>query len=304
MTYSVVARDPQTGMLGVAVQSHYFGVGRVVGWAEAGVGAVATQSFVEVSYGPRGLDRMRAGTPADAALAALLAGDPAPDIRQVAMIGADATIGTHTGSSCVGQAGHRIGPGVSVQANMMHSATTWDAMIDAYTAADGLGLAERLLVTLEAAEAEGGDARGMQSAALLVVGAQRGADPWEGRLVDLRVDDSDAPLTELRRLLTVNAAVDQMVEVFESGLLHQTALDPAGPDLAQALAHLVAAQAVLEPNREPSFWSAVLLAKAGQVERARSLLGFAAETNDRWPQFLHSIAAAGLLDADNPLLKT
>jgi len=301
MTYSIVARDPDTGDLGVAVQSHYFGTGRVVTWAQAGVGAVATQSIVEVSYGPHGLDRMRDGVPADAALAQLVAVDPMEIVRQVAMVDANGVVGTHTGAGCVSRAGHRAGHQVSAQANMMERDTVWDAMIDAYEGSTGHDLAERLLLALEAAETEGGDVRGKQSAALLVVSGPRSDAPWDQRPVDLRVDDAQVPLAELRRLVGVNRAVARMSNVFNSGLLF-TPVQAGSRELTGALADLEAAQLGLGDNREPSFWAAALLAKAGQIDEARHKLSFASQTNDRWPTFLHSVAAAGVLPSDNPLL--
>lgn len=302
MTYSIVARDPATGDLGVAVQSHYFGTGRVVTWAEAGVGAVATQSVVLVSYGPHGLDLMRSGVAADRALSRLIAADQMELLRQVAMVDATGVVGTHTGAGCVGQAGHRQGHQVSAQANMMERDTVWEAMIDAYDGAAGPDLAGRLLAALEAAEAEGGDVRGQQSAAILVVSGERSDAPWDQRKVDLRVDDAEAPLVEMRRLLDVSRAVGRLTSVFESGLLFAPTVGADDPKLASALEDLQAAQSGLGANREPTFWSAVLLAKAGRIDQARAQLAFAAETNQRWNHFLQSIAAAGLLPADNPLL--
>ncbi len=168
MTYSIVARDRDTGELGVAVQSHYFQVGPVVPWAIAGVGAVATQSMVNVSFGPLGLDYMKAGYRAEDALRALLAGDSQPEARQVALVDASGNVAVHTGAKCIPAAGHRTGDGFSVQANLMEKDTVWDAMFEAYTSTNA-PLAERLLAAMDAAEAEGGDIRGKQSAAMLVV---------------------------------------------------------------------------------------------------------------------------------------
>ena len=199
-TYSIVAYDPESKELGVAVQSHYFNVGSLVPWAEAGVGAVATQSFVEVSYGPLGLALMRAGKSAEQALQSLLASDAQADQRQVAMVDALGGVAVHTGSKCIQAAGHKTGAGYSVQANLMRNDTVWGAMSEAYEGTQG-DMAERLMSALEAAEAEGGDIRGKQSAALLVVGGERTGNPWQGRLFDVRVDDHAGPLPELRRLL-------------------------------------------------------------------------------------------------------
>src|SRR5690348_15236274 len=168
MTYSIVARDKDTGELGVAVESHYFQVGPTVPWAIAGVGAVATQSMVNVSFGPLGLDHLKAGYSAEQALKALIAGDDQPDGRQVAIVDANGGVATYTGPKCIPAAGHRIGEGFSVQANLMEKDTVWGAMFEAYTASKE-PLAERMLAALEAAEAEGGDIRGRQSSAMLVV---------------------------------------------------------------------------------------------------------------------------------------
>ncbi|MDQ1494236.1 MAG: hypothetical protein QOG69_719 [Actinomycetota bacterium] len=302
MTYSIVARDPDTGDLGVAVQSHYFGTGTVVTWAQAGVGAVATQSIRQVSYGPKGLDLMRIGVSADQALAQLVSVDPMEMVRQVAMVDAMGRTGTHTGAGCVGKAGHLAGNQVSVQANMMERDTVWAAMIEAYDGASGADLAERLLLALEAAEAEGGDVRGRQSAALLIVSGPLTDAPWDQKKFDLRVDDAEVPLAELRRLVSTNRAVHRLTEVFGSGILFSPHLAPDSPELAGAIEALDAAQAGLGPNREPTFWSAALLAKAGRLDEARARLAFASETNPRWGTFLKSIAAAGVLPIDNPLV--
>ena len=302
MTYSIVARDPETGDLGVAVQSHYFGTGSVVTWAQAGVGAVATQSIPEISYGPRGLDLMRSGTAADQALVQLVAADPMEVVRQVAFVDANGVTGTHTGAGCVGNAGHVSGHQVSMQANMMERDTVWGAMLDAYEHAGDVDLTERLLVALEAAEAEGGDVRGKQSAALLVVSGPATDAPWDQKKFDLRVDDAEVPLVELRRLVTTNRAVHRLTNVFGSGLLFAPVIDPDGPELAAALTDLDAAQAGLGSNREPSFWASALLAKAGRIDEARAKFAFALETNSRWPLFLQSIAKAGVLPPDNPLV--
>ncbi|HSP71030.1 MAG TPA: DUF1028 domain-containing protein, partial [Gaiellaceae bacterium] len=204
MTYSIVARDAETGEVGVAVQTGTFGVGRVVQWARPNVGAVATQSFSEKSYGPLGLELMAGGKSAEQALAALLAADPGQAFRQAAMIDASGRAAVHTGSSCVAAAGHHVGEGYSVQANMMASERVWPAMAEAYEAAQGT-LARRLLAALDAAEAAGGDFRARQSAALLVVPGEPDALPW-AVVSDLRVDDHPEPLAELRRLLELEEA--------------------------------------------------------------------------------------------------
>lgn len=206
-TYSVVARDPETGECGVAVQSHWFSVGTVVPWTEAGVGAVATQSFVEPSYGPLGLTLMRTGKSAQEALKALLAADPQKETRQVAMIDISGDIAVHTGSRCVEAAGHTKGENFSVQANMMSTDRVWPAMKNAFEKSNG-DLADHLMVTLEAAQRAGGDARGKQSAALLVVHGESTGKPWLDRRFDLRIEDHPDPLPELRRLLRLSRAYE------------------------------------------------------------------------------------------------
>ncbi len=191
-TYSIVARDPDTGQLGVAVQSHYFAV-FLVAWAEAGVGAVATQAFGDPAYGKLGLDMMRARKSAPDALAGLLAADPMKGVRQVAMVDANGQVAAHTGSITIPEAGHIAGEGFSVQANMMLKNTVWPAMAEAYRTASG-ELVDRLLTALDAAEAEGGDIRGRQSAAILIVEPESSGRPWIDRIFDLRVDDAPEPL--------------------------------------------------------------------------------------------------------------
>jgi len=210
-TCSIVARDPATGEMGVAVQSHWFSVGSVVPWAEAGVGAVATQSFVDPAYGPLGLELMRAGKSAPAALNALVSTDEDKAVRQVAMIDAEGRVAAHTGSRAIFAAGHHLGKQYSVQANLMEKPTVWPAMAKAFELAEG-DLAERMLCALEAAEAEGGDIRGRQSAAIVVVRVASTGKPWEDRLFDLRVEDDQNPVAELRRLVWLQRAYQKLNE--------------------------------------------------------------------------------------------
>jgi uncharacterized Ntn-hydrolase superfamily protein len=209
VTYSFVARDPETGQLGVAVQTRAFGVGRAVPWAEAGVAAIATQSFTDMAYGVLGLELLRAGkAPADA-LAGLVAADPDRDFRQVGFVDAEGRSAAHTGAACIAEAGHVTGDGWTAQANMMRSAAVWPAMAEAYAAASGT-LAQRLLAALDAAEDAGGDFRGRQAAAILVVEGERGDRPWEQRVSDVRVDDHAEPVAELHRLLAKEEAYQRL----------------------------------------------------------------------------------------------
>lgn len=205
MTYSLVARDPATGELGVAVQSRSFGTGRVVPWAAAGVGAVATQSFSERSYGPLGLELMRGGAAPEDALAELVDADALSDFRQVAFVDADGRTASHTGSECIPASGSRSGESFSAQGNMLRSSEVWQAAAEGFEGASH-SLAERLLVGLDAAEAAGGDFRGRQAGAILVVSGEGSGEIWGDRVVDVRVDDHAEPLSELRRLLRLELA--------------------------------------------------------------------------------------------------
>jgi uncharacterized Ntn-hydrolase superfamily protein len=202
MTYSIVARDTETGQLGIAVQTRSFAVGAAVPWAEAGVGAVATQSFTERSYGPLGLELLRAGRAPEDALAGLVTADQQENVRQVGIVDATGRGAAHTGVLCIKEAGHLVRDGFTVQANMMRSADVWPALASAYEGASG-SLPQRLLAALDAAEAAGGDFRGRQTAAMLVVEGKSSGRPWEDRVIDVRVDDHEDPLAELRRLVTL-----------------------------------------------------------------------------------------------------
>ena len=215
MTYSIVAREPETGQLGVAVQTFNLAVGTWVPWAAGGAGAVATQAVAERRYGTSGLDLMRGGYTAVQTLNALLATDPKRDFRQVSMIDSAGNIATHTGESCLPEAGSFVGDTFCTQANMMLRNTVWQAMAAAYEAAEG-DFANRLLAALDAAQAEGGDMRGKQTAALLIVDSKPSPIP----LIDLRVDHDPNPLVEMRRLLRLHRAYAleyQIVDLVENG---------------------------------------------------------------------------------------
>jgi uncharacterized Ntn-hydrolase superfamily protein len=272
-TYSIVARDPQTGELGVAVQSHWFSVGSVVSWARPGVGTVATQSLVEPAYGPRALDLLAEGAGAAEALRRLVAGDESARVRQVAVVDATGRVAVHTGDGCIGFAGDQTGEQFSVQANMMATTDVWPAMARAYDASDG-PLARRLLAALNAAEGAGGDARGRQSAAMLIASAQ--GEPWR-RAVDLRVEDHDEPLAELERLLDVADAY---------------ALATQGDELVGAGRHEEAADrytraAELAPdNHELLFWSGLSAAQGGDMDTALRRVRRAIELQPGWRDLL------------------
>jgi uncharacterized Ntn-hydrolase superfamily protein len=271
-TYSIAARDPVTGQLGVAVQSHYFCVGAVVTWAEAGIGVVATQAMVEPAYGPRGLELMRAGSSAPEALAKLIAADPGRDIRQVAMVDSEGRASAHTGSSTIAEAGHLVGDGFCVQANMMLRNTVWAAMADAYRSTQG-ELVDRLLAALDAAEAEGGDIRGRQSAALLIVAANSSGRPWSDKLFDIRVDDAGEPLAELRRLVGVSRAYQHL-------RLAQNALSRGEASAMNSEFE----QAVLlgSDNPEMRFWQAVALIQSDRIDEGVAIFAQIAAGGSNW----------------------
>jgi uncharacterized Ntn-hydrolase superfamily protein len=271
-TYSIVARDPATGQIGVAVQSHYFCVGAVVPWAEAGVGAVATQAMADPSYGPRGLELMRAGRSASDALALLLAADQNRAVRQVAMVDRVGNVAAHTGASTIAEAGHITGDSFSVQANMMLHKTVWTAMAEAYRATAG-DLANRLVAALDAAEAEGGDIRGRQSAALLVVEPKASGRLVDDRIVDLRVDDAREPLIELRRLLEVSRAYLHLRQA-------QAAL-AQGDFLAMNTEFDLAAR-MSGDNPEIRFWQAVALLRSNHIDEGLKVLTGIVSRDTNW----------------------
>jgi uncharacterized Ntn-hydrolase superfamily protein len=255
VTYSIVARDPETGELGVAVQSHWFSVGSVVSWAAPGVGAVATQANAEIAYGPRMLDALAAGAAPEEALAELTSRDAAAAHRQVAAVDAAGRLGVHTGAQCIAFAGHATGGEVSCQANMMRTPEVWPAMLSAFGSATG-PLAGRLLAALQAGEAAGGDARGRQSAALLVVPAE--GERWQ-TLVSLRVEDHPNPLAELERLLMLHEAYRLAGQA--DGLVAEGRHREAGA-LYQRAGELVG------DNPELRFWAGLAAAQAGEMEDA------------------------------------
>jgi len=281
VTYSIVARDAKTGEFGVAVQSHYFQVGPTVPWAIAGIGAVATQSRVNVSYGPLGLEYLRAGYTAAQALKALTSGDSQPEIRQCAIVDAAGNVAAHTGSKCIAAAGHQLGDGFSCQANLMEKDTVWAAMAEAFTSTDA-PLAERLMAALEAAEAEGGDIRGKQSAAMLVVSGTPTGRSWEDRTIDLRVEDAAEPLPELRRLLRIKRAVQTVAEA------DRLALAGDKPGAAKKRREGLA----LAPEMiELRFWTGLTMAEAGDVDGAITLLDEVVRKDPRWLETVRRLVA-------------
>ena len=292
-TYSIVALDAETGQLGVAVQSHWFSVGTVVPWAKAGVGAVATQSIAEPSYGPKGLALMEKGTPADEALQSLLAKDIGKNVRQVAMVDAQGNVGVHTGSRCISHASHLTGKNYSVQANIMAKPTVPSAMVQAFESTTG-DLAARMLAALDAAEGEGGDLRGRQSAAMLVVSGEPTGDPWTDRIVDLDVADHENPLIELRRLYRISQAYRHAQRGDE--YMEKNEMD-------SALQEYSAATKLYPENPELPFWTAVTLAQTGELEKALLIFNDVFSRNGNLRELVPRIVQAGFLTVEQNVLQ-
>jgi len=292
-TYSIVAIDRETGELGAAVQSHWFSVGSSVIWAEAGIGTICTQSFIEASYGPLGLELMRAGKTAEDALAGLLKADRFEAVRQVAMIDAQGRVAAHTGKSCIPEAGHIVGAGYSCQANLMLKNTVWNAMSKAFENTKG-ELVDRLMAALEAAEGEGGDIRGRQSAAIIVVKGKSSGAWWKDRIYDLRVEDHPAPLVELKRLIRLNKAYNFMNKGDE--LLTENKVEEAMKSYTRAME-------MYPDNAEMVFWPAVTLASTGKVEESLPLFKKVFAIDQNWAVLVPRLPQVGQLPKDKGLIK-
>ncbi len=270
VTYSIVARCPETGQIGVAVQSHWFAAG-IVCWAKAGIGAVATQAMALIEHGPLGIELMERGAIPDEALRSRLSLDPNPEVRQVAMIDSKSRISVHTGSDTIPESGHFIGDGFSCQANMMWKSTVWESMSKAFIGTDG-DLSKRMLAALHEAEAEHGDIRGKQSARLLVVDSEIQSYPWEGTIVDIRVDDHHEPLVELDRLLKLHNEYAR-IDSLDVESISQTKVNR---------------------NPEIAFWKSIGLVQSGRISEARELASIAFEDNSGWEELLLRCANDGL----------
>lgn len=288
MTYSIVARDPETGELGVAVQSHHPGVGPIVPWLHAGVGAVATQAFALVDHGPRTLAGMAAGQSAGDALGASLAVDEQREVRQVGAVDATGRASSHTGTDCITHAEHVTGAGFAAQANIMEHPGIPAAMGEAFEATDG-PLEDRLLAALLAAEERGGDLRGRQSAALVTVGGERTELAWQGRLTDVRVDEHGDPLGELQRLLHLQQAHGEASSAEEL-------LEAGRADEAIAAFHRAFARS--SDDVELRFWAAVSAFDAGQRDWAREVLAAVVDAEPQWEELLRRLAGAGRFAGD------
>ena len=285
-TYSIVAFDPETGDMGVAVQSHWFSVGTVVSWGEAGVGVIATQSFVNASFGPRGLDLLKQGKSPQEVVDELIKSDEGREFRQLAVLDTKGNAASFTGKNCIQPAGNIVGDGFSVQANLMSNDKIWPAMAEAFKNSTG-PLAERMLIALEAAENAGGDIRGRQSAALLVVRGKSTGKIWEDKLVDLCVDDSSEPLNELSRLLKVHRAYEHM---------NNGDLAVEKNDMEKAMLEYSAAMKMFPENLEMKYWTAITLANNGKFDRALPMLKDIFANDKNWRELTPRLIPNGLLN--------
>lgn len=286
-TFSIVARDPVTGEMAVGVQSHWFSVGSAVPWGEAGVGVVATQAFVNKSYGIKGIGLMRAGKTAPEALKELLAQDSGREVRQVAMIDVNGNVNSYTGKNCIDHAGNIVGKNYSVQSNMMLTNKVNKAMSVAFEGSEGKPLAERVLMALEAAQAlGGGDIRGKQSAAIMVVAGKSKGEPWNEKLIDLRVDDNETPLVELNRLLRLYRAYEHM---------DKGDLATEKNDMKLAMDEYGAAMKMFPKNLEMQYWTAITLANNKKVAEAAPMLQKIYKQDANWRELTMRLPKVGLL---------
>jgi uncharacterized Ntn-hydrolase superfamily protein len=292
-TYSIVARDEQTGEMAVGVQSHWFSVGTSVPWAEAGIGAVATQSFVDKSYGPKALALLKTGLSAQQVLDKLVTDDPGRDVRQVSIIDAKGNVATHTGKNCIQVASHIKGNNYSVQSNMMLGDQVDEYMAAAFEKSKGKPLAERVLLALEAAQKAGGDIRGMQAAAIIVVPGKT-TETWNNKTVDIRVDDAKEPLKELRRIYTVHLAYQHM---------NEGDLAVEKNDMTKAMAEYKAAMQLFPDNLEMQFWTAITLANNKEVDKAIPMLKKIYAQDKNWKELTRRLPAVNLLTVSEIDLK-
>jgi uncharacterized Ntn-hydrolase superfamily protein len=293
-TYSIVAYDSITGDMGVAVQSHWFSVGTLVIWGEAGVGAIATQSFVNPAFGPDGLALLKKGMSAPETANELVTADEGRDFRQLGVVDNKGNTTAFTGEKCIDTAGHLVGKGYAVQANMMENDRVWSAMAKAFEASAGQPLAERLVAALEAAQKVGGDIRGQQSAALLVVSAENTGKPWVDRKVDLRVEDHATPVAELKRLLKTHRAYEFM---------NRGDLQMEEGEIEAAMQSYGAASKMFPENLEMKFWTAVNLANTGKIEQSLPMFQAIFKKDKKWAELLKRLPKSGLLTVSEADMK-
>lgn len=292
-TYSIVAFDPETGEMGVAVQSHWFSVGTIVSWGEAGVGVIATQSFVNPSFGSRGLEMLKEGKTPQEVVDELLASDDGREVRQLAVLDKNGKAASCTGKNCIQFAGNIVGENFSVQANLMASDKVWPEMAKAFKNSKGKKLADRMLIAMEVAQAVGGDIRGKQSAALLVVRQTPTGNLWEDRVIDIQIADNPEPLKELGRILKVHYAYEHM---------NKGDLAVEHGDMKLANKEYATAEAMFPDNEEMKYWHAVTLVNNGNIEEALQLFKEVFKQNQNWKTLTPRLVPVGLLDVDEETL--
>lgn len=293
-TYSIVARDTATGEMAVGVQSHWFSVGPLVAWGKSGVGVVATQSFVNPEYGPKGLELMEKGHTAEEALEEIANSDNGREFRQVAFLDSQGDTAAFTGENCVEAASHITDKNFSVQANMMLNQETVPAMAENFSRNSHLPLAERVLEALKAAQETGGDIRGKQSATLIVVGAEKVDQSWKDKKIDLRVDDHAEPIKELERLLKTARAYEFM---------NRGDLAMEDGNIEKALQEYGAAEEMFPHNLEMQFWKAVALVNAGKMSEAKPVFDKIFKKDGNWRKMLKRLPQAGLLEVSDEELQ-
>ena len=286
-TYSIVARDKVTGEMAVGVQSHWFSVGTIVSWGQSGVGVVATQSFVNPAFGPDGLKLMKEGKDAKKAVDLLIEGDEGRDYRQLAVLDAEGMVSAYTGKRCIASAGHRVGDNYSVQANMMLNDKVVPAMAKAFENNEGLPLAERIIRVLQAAQEAGGDIRGRQSAALILVSPDPAPHPWQDKKIDIRVDDHSEPLVELHRILQVHRAYEHM---------NRGDLAVEKGDMVTALKEYGTAEQMFPDNLEMKYWKAVALANNQRLSEALPIFREVFIADENWRELSRRLPESGLLN--------
>jgi uncharacterized Ntn-hydrolase superfamily protein len=297
MTYSIAARDPQSGLLGIGIQSHFFAAASVAPFAEPGVGAISTQAFASRQYGPLGMQLLAAGMPSAAVLDALLRLDTNRELRQIGIVDAQGRSAAFTGTRCIQYASHCTTHGVSAQGNMLAAPHIPDAMVEAYCCATG-DFAEKILAALDAAQAAGGDARGMQSAGLLVVGAARDGRPWNAVIHDERVDDSSAPLVELRRLVDLRRGYRNIGAIlFDEGPLFSDVKQTDPGDIERALEDLRdGAKIIGDTHHEAMLWQAVIMARHNRPHEAAALMAPLLRRETKLAAFIEGLVASGTIE--------
>ena len=291
-TFSIVARDPVTGEMGVAVQSHWFSVGSIVSWGEAGVEVVATQSFVNPSFGIRGLELLKAGKSPQEAVDELIANDEGRDVRQLAILDSKGKSASYTGKNCIQDAGNIARENYSVQANMMLTDKVWSAMSESFETSNSLNipLAERMIAALEAGQNAGGDIRGKQSACILIVKGETTGKVWEDRSIDLRVEDNPEPIAELKRLLKVYRAYEHM---------NKGDLEVEKNNMESAMKEYSEAEEMFPDNLEMKYWHAITLMNNGNSTEALPILKEVFSKDPNWKTLTERLPASGLLKEED-----